>query len=142
MIEFLCENFEENPSGTTNPPPHSGDKCYSGDFVVSFTMPNSRSYLVEYWYLDATNVWQYITKPYAGTSMTLAEGTAIDDVRIYPTDAQMKSYTYDPVLGIRSVIDESSRTYLYEYDSFGRLARIRNDKGGIEKQYTYNYKGN
>jgi YD repeat-containing protein len=143
IIEFLYESFEENPLGTTNTAlAHSGSKYYSGAYQVSFTMPNSRSYLIEYFYLDASNIWQYITKPYTGTSMTLTEGSAIDDVRIYPADAQMKSYTYDPVLGIRSVIDESSRTYLYEYDTFGRLARIRNDKGGIEKEYTYNYKGN
>src|SRR5258708_10097882 len=115
-IEFLYESFEENALGTTNVAlAHSGSKYYNGHYTVNFTMPNSRTYLIEYWYLDNNNVWQYISKPYTGTSMLLSEGNAIDDVRIYPTDAQMKSYTYDPILGIRSIIDETSRIHLYEY---------------------------
>ena len=143
VTEFLYESFEENASGTTNVTlAHSASKYYIGHYTVTFTMPNSRNYLIEYWYLDNNNVWQYITKAYVGTSMLLSEGNAIDDVRIYPMDAQMKSYTYDPILGIRSIIDETSRIHTYEYDTFGRLMRIKNDHGNIEKQYSYNYKGN
>jgi hypothetical protein len=145
ITEFLYESFEENNAvGVTSNPllSHSASKYFVGDYTVTFTMPNARTYVIEYWYLDGSNKWQYISKPYVGTSMVLAEGSAIDDIRIYPKDAQMKSYTHDPVLGIRSIIDESSRTTVYEYDSFGRLKLIKNDKGEIEKQYLYNYKGN
>jgi len=63
-------------------------------------------------------------------------------VRIYPTDAQMKNYTYNPIVGITTVINENGLIHFYEYDSFGRLAQIRDNKGHILKQYSYNYKTN
>ena len=139
--EFYLENFEESASATTNETiAHTGKKYYTGDFTVSFTLPNARSYVIEYWYLDVGNVWKYISKAYTGPSMVLSEGSAIDNVRVYPTDARMKSYTYEPTYGISSVIDENGSVLKYYYDAVGRLWQVRNDKGGIEKQYTYNYK--
>jgi YD repeat-containing protein len=74
--------------------------------------------------------------------MLLAEGSAIDDVRIYPVDAQMKTFTHDPLLGLTSVTDESGFTQRYEYDTFGRLKLIRDDHGKIVKSYQYHYKNN
>jgi YD repeat-containing protein len=142
--EFQYESFEESTATgvvTNASVAHCGKSYFNGDYPTTFTLPNSRSYLVEYWYLDGTNTWQYMSKPYTGVT-TLTDGSAIDDVRIYPVDAQMKSYTYDPVLGMTSSIDESGRALFYDYDTFGRLMRIRNDQGGVEKQYAYFYKGN
>lgn len=137
--EFLYENFEET-LGINDPlHSHTGNSYFSGDYTVNFSMPNSRSYKIEYWYY-ANSLWNYITKPYSGTSMILTEGTAIDDVRIYPVDARMKSYTYDPILGMTSIIDESSQSQRYEYDTFGRLKLIRDDQGKIVKSYQYHYK--
>ncbi|MEI9917649.1 MAG: hypothetical protein WDO14_02480 [Bacteroidota bacterium] len=136
--EIYYEGFEENPSATTDVNAcHTGRKYFSGDFSVSFVRPNSDPYTIEYWYLNGS-VWTYISKTYTGAT-TLTEGSAIDDVRIYPSDAQMKSYTYNTINGMTSSIDENGFTLIYEYDSFGRLYRVKNDKGGIEKQYTYNY---
>lgn len=136
--EIYYEGFEEHPSATTDVNAcHTGRKYYAGDFSVVFTPPNGDPYIIEYWYLNS-GVWTYITKAYTGNT-TLTEGTAIDDVRIYPARAQMKSYTYNTINGMTSSIDENGTTLIYEYDSFGRLYRVKNDKGGIEKQYTYNY---
>lgn len=143
LVEFLYESFEENNAiGVVSNASvaHSADRYFNGDFTVRFSRPNARSYIIEYWYYDTDNLWRYISKPYTGSSMTLTEGTAIDDVRIYPVDAQMKSYTYDPVLGIRSVIDESGTSMFYNYDTFGRLATIRDENQNILKTYKYNYK--
>lgn len=83
--------------------------------------------------------WIYVTAPYTD-GMTLNLGNAIDKVRIYPTDARMKTYVYEPGLGISSVIDENGSILYYNYDTFARLSNIKNDKGGVEKQYSYNYK--
>jgi YD repeat-containing protein len=137
--EFYLENFEENASAIADASAaHTGRKYWSGDFTVTYPKPNAKPYIIEYWYRNL-GVWQYATAPYSGI-VTLTDGDAIDDVRIYPVDARMKSYTYEPLLGITSVIDENGRATYYEYDKLGRLARIKNEKGGIEKQYTYNYK--
>lgn len=139
ITEFLLENFEEGAGNATSHP-HTGSGYYAGDYTVSYTKPNARNYIIEYWCLDGS-AWKQISKPYTGTSMVLNEGSAIDDVRIYPVDARMKSYTYNTINGMTSSIDERGQTFIYEYDGFGRLSRVINDKGGIEKEYSYHYKG-
>jgi YD repeat-containing protein len=141
MTEFSYENFEEGSVTTSPLTAHTG-KGYVTSYSPTFTIPTTnpmRSYTIEYWYWNGS-AWVYTAKPYTGGTL-VNEGSAYDNVRIYPTDARMKSYTYDPILGITSVIDENGTVMYYDYDSFGRLARIRNDKGGVEKQYTYHYKG-
>lgn len=135
--EVFYNGFESiaPPPGVT---PHTGIGCSNGTFYPPPTMPGGKTYVVEYWSYNGS-AWVYQSLPFAN-SMSLS-GT-IDDVRIYPKDAQMKTYTYDPILGMTSSINESGQTFKYEYDSFGRLGVVRNEKGNIEKQYSYHYKTN
>jgi YD repeat-containing protein len=63
-----------------------------------------------------------------------------DELRLYPADAQMTTYTYDPLIGMTSQTDPNGKTTYYEYDSFGRLLRIKDHNGTIIKQNTYHYK--
>lgn len=140
--EFFLENFEEVTTGTNTDMllAHTGNRYYNGDYTVNFTKPNARTYKIEYWYLDVDSKWKWTSATYTGPTMVLTLGSAIDDVRIYPTDARMKSFTYNPQYGMTSAIDQNGQTMIYDYDSYGRLLRIRNDKGTVEKQYTYHYK--
>lgn len=141
FTEFFYQGFEEGGFSSSPLVAHTGKSYLNGDYAPSFVIPNTRSYIIEYWYWDGGK-WVYISKPYTGPSTSVNEGTAVDDVRIYPNDALMKSYTYDLPRGITSVIDEHGLVTYYDYDSFGRLLNVRNDKGEIEKQYSYHYKGN
>lgn len=51
-----------------------------------------------------------------------------DDVRIYPDDASMKSYVYDPInLRFVAELDERHFTTFYEYDPEGRLVRVKKE---------------
>lgn len=63
----------------------------------------------------------------------------IDELRLYPYDAQMTSYTYDPLIGMTSKTDENNRTTYYEYDDFGRLKTVKDDDGNILNHYQYRY---
>ncbi|OFX36691.1 MAG: hypothetical protein A2W97_12660 [Bacteroidetes bacterium GWE2_40_63] len=63
----------------------------------------------------------------------------IDDVRLYPSDAQMTTYTYDPLVGMTSETAPNGVTTYYEYDGFGRLYRVKDQDGNIIKQYEYHY---
>ncbi|WP_146198860.1 hypothetical protein, partial [Pararcticibacter amylolyticus] len=47
--EFYSENFEET-AGATAGAAHTGKKYYSGSYTVSWPVPNSRSYVLSYWY--------------------------------------------------------------------------------------------
>jgi YD repeat-containing protein len=141
--ELMVQNFEDLAvsasilrSTTTA---HTDYQYYQGDFTVNFTPPNTKNYVVDYWYLDASARWQYLSKAYTGTGMVLAEGTAIDDVRVYPKDARCSSFTYDPATGKTSEIDPGGKTVFYEYDAFGRLQLVRDQFRNVIKAYDYHY---
>lgn len=85
-----------------------------------------------------------ITTP--NTTITLAtiagevSTAAIDELRLYPSTAQMSTFTYDPLLGITSQTDPAGLTTYYEYDSAGRLKLLRDQDQKIVKSYFYHYK--
>lgn len=62
-----------------------------------------------------------------------------DDIRFQPSDAQMTSYTYDPLFGMTSQTDPNGITTYYEYDDFGRLIRIKDSDGNVIRETEYNY---
>lgn len=133
---FFYEGFEDK--GTSGNA-FAGKKYNHSSYRLSCRMLAGKQYYVDYRYLD-NNVWHYQRKEYVH-NMLLNEGSAIDEVRVYPVDALMTTYTYDPLVGITSETDPSGRTILYEYDSFGRLIRIKDENGKIMQEYKYNYAG-
>lgn len=64
----------------------------------------------------------------------------LDDLRFYPMDAQMTTYTYDPLIGITSASDVNNKANRYEYDFIGRLILVRDYLGNILNKYNYHYK--
>jgi YD repeat-containing protein len=76
-------------------------------------------------------------------TLTIGGGTGfIDELRLYPSTAQMTTYTYDVVKGITSVTDPNNFTKYYDYDAFGRLKWIKDHNKHIIKTYDYHYKNN
>jgi hypothetical protein len=141
ITETYFEGFENVEYAVIEDPvkARTGNKYYSNDFVVNFTLPNNRSYVIEYWYLDTDNSWKFKRKNYTGPSQLLSEGVGLDDIRIYPSDAQMTTYTYHLSYGVTSVTDPSNKTVYYEYDDIGRLKLLRDQNKNIIKVYDYNY---
>jgi len=106
-------------------------------------------------YVDAVqttviNKWVYVKKDFLVPADVVymklridnnAAGTVwFDDLRIQPTDASMSTYTYEPLVGMTSAIDDSGKTVYYEYDTFQRLVNIKDQNGFIIKNYDYHYK--
>ncbi|MEO7992225.1 MAG: PKD domain-containing protein, partial [Chryseolinea sp.] len=65
----------------------------------------------------------------------------IDELRVYPNAAQMKTFTYSPLVGQTSVTDYNSTSTNYLYDDFNRLKSVSDNKASILKTLTYNQKG-
>lgn len=119
---------------------HTGTRYHSGPLSLSWEKPNDRTYEISYWY-KVGGGWLFSgPKLYAGPAIHI-DATAIDDVRIYPADARMTTYTYDPLVGTTSLTDSRNKTVYYEYDGFGRLYTVRDDQGNILKKICYGYAG-
>ncbi len=80
-----------------------------------------------------------LTNYYNGASAK-GGGTWFDDVRLYPADAQMTTYTHVPGLGVTSISDINSRPTYYDLDALGRLSIMRDQNRNILKQYEYHYR--
>ena len=75
------------------------------------------------------------------TDLIIGNGYSyIDEVRLYPKNAVMTTYTYQPEIGMTSQMDAKGQTRYYEYDSFQRLKTIKDQNGEIIKSLNYNHK--
>ncbi|AZI41163.1 hypothetical protein [Epilithonimonas vandammei] len=53
---------------------------------------------------------------------------------------QITTYTYDPLIGVRSITPPSGIREVYIYDTANRLKEVRDITGNILKSYEYHYK--
>ena len=75
-----------------------------------------------------------------GRSHVIDEGVKpIDDVRVYPEDADMQSFSWKPHIGMWSRTNSAGITESYAFDRFGRLESIKDNDGNIIRYYNYNY---
>lgn len=75
------------------------------------------------------------------------ETTFLSALNTFRSDAslsgyQITTYTYDPLVGVRSITPPSGIREVYLYDSANRLKEVReqNQTGKLLKEYQYNYK--
>lgn len=113
---------------------------------VNSTAQNSEN--VNEWHLIEVELPRIKIEPYFSPKLQInasigcngGDPATFDDLRFYPMDAQMTTYTYDPLIGVTSVSDVNNKPITYEYDGFGRLILTRDFLGEILKKYDYNYK--
>jgi len=141
----------------------TGTSCYSLNNDISRSGLNSTStYVVSYWTTNGTpftiagtlpnypaqgrtcNIngvnWTYYEHKVTGQGTVQFTGAGlIDELRLYPANAQMMSYTYLPLVGMSSSSDASGKVVYYEYDGLGRLLRARDMDKNIVKQFDYQY---
>jgi hypothetical protein len=88
------------------------------------------------------NGWTYYEHKIAAgsSSISLSSGNAnIDELRLFPSDAQMVTYTFNPLIGITSQCSPDNQLLYYEYDGYNRLLNIRDRENNIIKNFGYNY---
>ncbi|MFD0766130.1 DUF5977 domain-containing protein [Mucilaginibacter lutimaris] len=134
---FFHENFEENMAALVDVA-HTGYRSVSS-YTANWIKPNARAYIITYWYRTG-GIWKYKSDPYVQNYVCVG-GDHYDDICIYPADAQMTTYTYDPGVGVKSIIDAKANTTYFEYDNQNRLKSVRDQDGNIVKNYVYNIAG-
>jgi hypothetical protein len=85
--------------------------------------------------------WQTSLNAWASIAVTLSTNVLLDELRLYPVDAVMKTYTAESGIGVTSATDANNQSTHYEYKA-GRLSVVRDNQRNILNQYQYHYKGN
>lgn len=100
------------------------------------------------------DVQQLISTIVAASNTDASQGTTIsEDALIVALDTfrkaveslprsnyQVTTYTYDPLIGVRSITPPSGIREVYIYDSANRLEKIVDVNGKLLKEFKYNYK--
>lgn len=65
----------------------------------------------------------------------------LDDFKVKPEFRNFKitTYTYDPLIGVKTITSASGFKEYYKYDSYNRLEKILDSENKIIKEYKYNY---
>lgn len=133
--DFFYESFEENGAVGNS---HTGNSSFTGSYNTAtfFTKPNNgRKYIINYWYLSNGN---WLNSGDLVYSNQILNGT-LDDIRIYPEDALLSTYTYDDSYMLSSKTDSKNYTEYYNYDELGRLKNTMDQNKNMVKSYEYNY---
>jgi YD repeat-containing protein len=139
----------------------TGTQCYSlnSGSISKSGLTALMKYVVSYWVKTGASVtisggvvgtpvairsyngWTMYEQTLTGASTVTVLGTGlIDELRLYPIDAQMTTYTHKPLIGITSQTDAKGQTIYYEYDEFQRLKNVKDQNGNIIKNNIYHYK--
>jgi YD repeat-containing protein len=142
--DIFYDSFEDGDGTSGAGDAKTGHYSYSGSPAYAKTLNglDNGSYLLTYW-LKTAGVWSFqaTTVSVVSGAYTISLSGQIDDVRFYPTAAQMTTYTYDPLVGLTSITDTKGEISYYEYDTFQRLTNIKDKDGNIIKSFCYNYAG-
>jgi hypothetical protein len=141
----------------------TGTGCYQlgdGD-ITRYGLTAGTTYFVSYWTQNGNaftitgtqgtpfkgrtiNGWTYFEHRVTGVSQVLLSQTTpgfIDELRLYPSYAQMSTYTYAPLIGMTSGCSANNIITYYEYDLLDRLQVIKDMDGNVIKTIDYHYKG-
>lgn len=73
--------------------------------------------------------WVTDRKKVSDLHLTLNSGEILNYIRIYPENAEAKSYVYDRYGNIIQIVAEDNTSTYYEYNPFGKLIQTRDDDG-------------
>jgi hypothetical protein len=138
--DIFYDGFEEGNGNSTVNDSKTGHYSNTASYSKTLTGLDAGSYTLSYWQKSGS-AWTLIINPVTvtGTSYPIALSGQIDDVRFYPSGAQMTTYTYDPLVGVTSSTDAKGLTTYYEYDGLQRLLNTKDQDGNILKSYDYHY---
>lgn len=170
VAESAVTSFESDGSGNWNIGSSTreaggvtGYSCYqlANGGINKSGLNSGAAYIVSYWTKNSSalsingtqatplkgrtvNGWTYFEHKMSGVTQVELSQTAalIDELRLYPADAKMTTYTYVPLVGMSSACSNNNVVTYYEYDGIGRLAVVKDQDGNIIKTVDYHYRNN
>jgi YD repeat-containing protein len=140
--EIFHTSFEEDGTSSSTAATGNFIKSLSSAYSISKTI-DVGSYLLTYqWRSNSSSPWelQLESKTHSSGSVSTSKTSGqIDELRLYPEDAQMITYTHDPLIGVTSVTDPNNQSMHYKYDDFGRMIEVRDSDGILIQEVEYNY---
>lgn len=136
--DILYVDFEDSGSSAAG---YNSEKGCSSSFLVTLPYRNTtRSFVLDYRIRQGDGPWQYVREPFTGAVSIGGGGCIIDEIRVYPSDATIETYTWWPKGQLRSRTDTRGVTESYYYDGLGRLIRTEDNEGNPMNSYMYHYK--
>ena len=155
-------NWTFSGTATVDATSPTGNKCYNlgqaGGNVTKAGLTPTTVYTISYWRKTTTpltitgtqagypvkgktiNGWTYFEHKVTGQATITVSGTGfIDELRLYPFNAQMSTYTYMPQVGMTSVCDVDNKVTYYFYDALLRLKWIKDQDKNVIKTFKYHY---
>ncbi|AOW20773.1 hypothetical protein [Urechidicola croceus] len=94
--------------------------------------------------IDNATYAQIEALQYFGTNFNFGVGglsiNQENSLRNNLSNSMITTYTYDPLIGVKTMTDPRNRTVYYFYDGFGRLEYVKDHEGNILSENEYNYK--
>jgi len=160
-------SFEADGSGSWVIPSTTRDHSNSITGTSAYNLSNgaitrsglnsASTYTVSYWSMSGSysvtgttstvtgktvGTWTYYEHTITGTSSVSVSGSGdIDELRLYPSNAQMTTYTYLPLIGMTNQCDLNNKITYYYYDGLGRLNVVKDQDGNIIKTVNYHFQG-
>lgn len=123
----------------------------TGDYLVTYWCDNATGYSVtgtlSGWpkllktVTHGSKTWRLFEHKVNASVIHVTGSGALDELRAYAADGQMKTFTYSPFVGVSSQCDQNNSITYFEYDGLQRLALVRDIDRNILKKICYNYAG-
>ncbi|WP_126973835.1 DUF5977 domain-containing protein [Gynurincola endophyticus] len=121
---------------------YAGFKSSLNGINIQLTNLDPGTYVLSYWRYQS-NSWNFVSGnvTVSGNTYLINLSGHIDEVRFYPVNALMKTYTYIPGVGVKDIIDANDKKVSYTYDQDRRVTLISDEKGNVLKRYCYTLNG-
>lgn len=84
--------------------------------------------------------YEFLVPNVSSLGLYSAPNIYLDDIRIIPENAQMTTYTHEPLIGITSKSEANGVVTNYTYDGFGRLTDVKDNNGNTVSHNEYHYR--
>lgn len=83
-------------------------------------------------------LYAHLVTPISGVIKLTSNDAVIDELRLYPASALMKTYTHMPFVGVTSVGQSNNNFNIYSYDGLQRLIKVKDQNSEIIQSHEYN----